>query len=278
MQNANIGLVDITLTCHFEVKDAEVFGGAGSVGYTSVALKHAKAADQLVGIINNSVQCEGFLYAQRKSTADLLGVPIEFITPIDGSVILKRLEECGRVCYKSEGKITDDSAPKFVAGIIKRGHEAVLEHCSFTVKFICDRGVSHEIVRHRLASYCQESTRYCNYGRDQFGSEITVIEPCYLNENTFAYDEWKEACRRAETAYFNLLNWGLSPQEARAVLPNSLKTEVVMTANIREWRHFLRLRTFTGAHPQIREIATPLLRELQQIVPVCFDDILPKEN
>ena len=130
----------------------------------------------------------------------------EFITPINGSVILKRLEECGRVCYKSEGKITDDSAPKFVAGIIKRGHEAVLEHCSFTVKFICDRGVSHEIVRHRLASYCQESTRYCNYGKDQFGSEITVIEPCYLNENTFAYDEWKEACRRAETAYFNLLN------------------------------------------------------------------------
>lgn len=168
--------------------------------------------------------------------------------------------------------------PKFVAGIIKRGHEAVLEHCSFTVKFICDRGVSHEIVRHRLASYCQESTRYCNYGKDQFGSEITVIEPCYLNENTFAYDEWKEACRRAETAYFNLLNWGLSPQEARAVLPNSLKTEVVMTANIREWRHFLRLRTSTGAHPQIREIATPLLRELQRIVPICFDDILPKEG
>lgn len=130
----------------------------------------------------------------------------EFITPIDGSVILKRLEECGRVCYKSEGKITDDSAPEFVAGIIKRGHEAVLEHCSFTVKIVCDRGVSHEIVRHRLASYCQESTRYCNYGKDQFGSEITVIEPCYLSENTFAYDEWKEACRRAETAYFNLLN------------------------------------------------------------------------
>lgn len=100
----------------------------------------------------------------------------------------------------------------------------------------------------------------------------------YLNENTFAYDEWKEACRRAETAYFNLLNWGLSPQEARAVLPNSLKTEVVMTANIREWRHFLRLRTSTGAHPQIREIATPLLRELQRIVPICFDDILPKEG
>lgn len=198
---------------------------------------------------------------------------IDFITPIDGGVILKRIEECGRVCYKSEDRITDDSAPKFVAGLIKRGHEAVLEHCSFTVKFTCDRGVSHEIVRHRMASYCQESTRYCNYGRGDFGSEITVIEPCYLNKDTFAYDEWKASCRRAEAAYFNLLNWGLSPQEARAVLPNSLKTEVVMTANIREWRHFLKLRTSKAAHPQMREVATQLLSELQKLVPVCFDDI-----
>ncbi len=201
---------------------------------------------------------------------------VEFITPINGDVILKRLEQCGRVCYKSEGRITEDSAPKFVAGIIKRGHEAVLEHCSFTVKFICDRGVSHEIVRHRVASYCQESTRYCNYSKGDFGSEITVIEPCYLNSNTFAYDEWKEACRRAETAYFNLLNWGLSPQEARAVLPNSLKTEVVMTANIREWRHFLKLRCSKAAHPQMREVATQLLKELQEKIPVLFDDIDPE--
>ena len=201
---------------------------------------------------------------------------VEFITPINGDVILKRLEQCGRVCYKSEDRITEDSAPKFVAGIIKRGHEAVLEHCSFTVKFICDRGVSHEIVRHRVASYCQESTRYCNYSKGDFGSEITVIEPCYLNSNTFAYDEWKEACRRAETAYFNLLNWGLSPQEARAVLPNSLKTEVVMTANIREWRHFLKLRCSKAAHPQMREVATQLLKELQEKIPVLFDDIDPE--
>ena len=201
---------------------------------------------------------------------------VEFITPINGDVILKRLEQCGRVCYKSEGRITEDSAPKFVAGIIKRGHEAVLEHCSFTVKFICDRGVSHEIVRHRVASYCQESTRYCNYSKGDFGSEITVIEPSYLNSNTFAYDEWKEACRRAETAYFNLLNWGLSPQEARAVLPNSLKTEVVMTANIREWRHFLKLRCSKAAHPQMREVATQLLKELQEKIPVLFDDIDPE--
>lgn len=198
---------------------------------------------------------------------------VEFITPIDGNVILKRIEECGRVCYKSEEKIAENSAPKFVAGIIKRGHEAVLEHCSFTVKFICDRGVSHEIVRHRMASYCQESTRYCNYSNGDFDGEITVIEPCYLNKDTFAYDEWELACRCAETAYFNLLNWGLTPQEARAVLPNSLKTEVVMTANIREWRHFLKLRCSKAAHPQIREVATQLLKELQAKVPVLFDDI-----
>ena len=197
----------------------------------------------------------------------------EFITPIDGKVIMERLEQCGRVCYKSEDKIAEGSAEKFLANIVKRGHEAVLEHCSFTVKFIVDRGVSHEIVRHRMASYCQESTRYCNYSKGDFGSEITVIEPCYLNKDTFAYDEWKAACRRSETAYFNLLNWGCTPQEARAVLPNSLKTEVVMTANIREWRHFLRLRTSSAAHPQIREVAVPLLHELQRLMPVLFCDI-----
>ena len=143
----------------------------------------------------------------------------EFITPIDGSVILKRLEECGRVCYKSEGKITDDSAPKFVAGIIKRGHEAVLEHCSFTVKFICDRGVSHEIVRHRLASYCQESTRYCNYGKDQFGSEITVIEPCYLNKDTFAYDEEGRKTQKARE--------DAAKERIFSILPEDQKNELI---------------------------------------------------
>lgn len=202
----------------------------------------------------------------------------EFITPVDGDVILSRIEQCGRVCYKSEDKIKDGSAEAFCRGLIKRGHEAVLEHCSFTVKFICDRGVSHEIVRHRMASYCQESTRYCNYSKDGFGSEITVIEPCYLNKDTFAYDEWKDACRRAETAYFNLLNWGLTPQEARAVLPNSLKTEVVMTANIREWRHFFKLRCSKAAHPQIREVANLLLDATRERIPVLFDDILSGES
>ena len=166
----------------------------------------------------------------------IINADVEFITPIDGAAILKRLEQCGRVCYKSEAKITDTSAPAFVAGIIKRGHEAVLEHCSFTVKFICDRGVSHEIVRHRVASYCQESTRYCNYSKEGFGSEITVIKPCFLHPYTDGFNLWEEGCLFAEQTYFNLLECGCSPQEARSVLPNSLKTEVVMTATREYWR------------------------------------------
>ena len=203
----------------------------------------------------------------------IINADVEFITPIDGAAILKRLEQCGRVCYKSEAKITDTSAPAFVAGTIKRGHEAVLEHCSFTVKFICDRGVSHEIVRHRVASYCQESTRYCNYSKEGFGSEITVIKPCFLHPYTDGFNLWEEGCLFAEQTYFNLLECGCSPQEARSVLPNSLKTEVVMTANIREWRHFLKLRCSPAAHPQMREVALILLDKLHSLIPVCFDDI-----
>lgn len=203
----------------------------------------------------------------------IINADVEFITPIDGAAILKRLEQCGRVCYKSEAKITDTSAPAFVAGIIKRGHEAVLEHCSFTVKFICDRGVSHEIVRHRVASYCQESTRYCNYSKEGFGSEITVIKPCFLHPYTDGFNLWEEGCLFAEQTYFNLLECGCSPQEARSVLPNSLKTEVVMTANIREWRHFLKLRCSPAAHPQMREVALILLEKVHTLIPVCFDDI-----
>lgn len=192
----------------------------------------------------------------------------EILTPLDGQAILQHIELCGRVCYKSEDKITDTSAAKFVAGIIKRGHEAVLEHFDITVKFVCDRGVSHEIVRHRMASYCQESTRYCNYSKDVFGSEITVIRPSFLTEGTPGWQYWKVACRMAEKSYFELLDWGCTPQEARAVLPTCLKTEVVMTANLREWRHFFKLRTAPAAHPQMREVAIPLLHQMRSQVPV----------
>ena len=198
---------------------------------------------------------------------------VEIIDELNGSEILKKIELCGRVCYKSESKIKEGSAEKFVATIIKNGHESVIEHVSFTVKFIVDRGVSHEMVRHRLASYSQESTRYCNYSKDDFQSEITFIEPYYLAEGSPGWMEWMLAMEAAEKAYFNLLNIGHSPQEARAVLPNSLKTEVMMTANLREWRHFLKVRTSKAAHPQIREVAIPLLHKLQRLIPVVFDDI-----
>lgn len=200
---------------------------------------------------------------------------VELITPLDGDTILKRIEQCGRVCYKSEDKITEDSAVKFVQNIIKRGHEAVLEHCSFTLKFICDRGVSHEIVRHRIAAYCQESTRYCNYSKDGFGNEITVIEPCFLNKVDPAYGHWYNGCQKAEEEYFNMLTAGCSPQEARSVLPNSLKTEVVMTADLREWRHFFKLRCSKAAHPQMREVAIIALNKVKEKIPVIFDDIIP---
>lgn len=204
---------------------------------------------------------------------------VEFLSLIDGEAILKHIEQCGRVCYKSEDKITDGSAEKFVGNLLKRGHEAVLEHYNFTVKFTVDRGVSHEIVRHRLASYCQESTRYCNYSKDGFGNEITVILPCFFDtgmgtmSNSFVYNEWKQSCENDEKAYFQLLEYGATPQEARSVLPNSLKTEVVMTANLREWRHFLKLRCDKAAHPQIREVAIKLLKMCQEQIPIIFDDI-----
>lgn len=198
---------------------------------------------------------------------------IEFVTPIDGNEILKRIEECGRVCYKSEDKITNSSAETFCRNIIKRGHEAVLEHVSFTVKFICDRGVSHEIVRHRLAAYCQESTRYCNYASGKHGNEITVIKPCFWPENSPQYKAWFGLCSMAQDTYLSLIAVGATPQEARSVLPNSLKTEVVMTADIREWRHFLNLRCSPAAHPQMREVALKLLNEVHIMIPVLFDDI-----
>lgn len=197
---------------------------------------------------------------------------VEICDQIDGQEILKKIEKCGRVCYKSEGKIANGSAERFVANIIKRGHESVLEHISITLKFVVDRGVSHEIVRHRLASYSQESTRYCNYIKDDFGSEITVIEP-YFFKDSVAYITWKDAMWQCENAYFKLLDICAKPEEARTVLPNSLKTELVMTMNLRELRHFLKLRTANAAHPQMREVTRPLLDYLKKQIPIVFDDI-----
>lgn len=207
----------------------------------------------------------------------------EILSPISNGGIkeLQHIEKIGRVCYKSEDRITEDgeSAKKFVKMLISNGHEAMIEHSSLSVKFVVDRGVSHELVRHRIASFAQESTRYCNYSKDKFGNEITVILPCFFDtgmgilSNSLVYQEWKSSCEWAEEHYFNLLKMGATPQQARTVLPNSLKTEITITANYREWRNFFKLRTAEAAHPQMREVAIPLLKELKTLIPIIFDDI-----
>ncbi|MFQ6882767.1 FAD-dependent thymidylate synthase [Clostridium sp.] len=199
---------------------------------------------------------------------------IVFEDNLDGEKILKKLEKIGRVCYKSENKITDQSAENFIRAIIERGHESVIEHISVSIRVICDRGVTHEIVRHRIASYSQESTRYCNYSDNKFGEELTFIKPCFWNEDDEKFSIWLETMKYIEDNYLKLIKNGSKAQEARSILPNSLKSEIVITMNLREWRHFLTLRTSKAAHPQMREIANIILTEFKSKIPVIFDDIL----
>lgn len=206
-------------------------------------------------------------------------------TNVDGKEILKQIESAGRTCYKSEDKITDESAAKFVSALIKHGHEAMIEHNAITVRFICDRGVTHEIVRHRIASYAQESTRYCNYSNDKYDNEINVIDisgGIKLDSKMKNFDldtieailqEWTIAMEDAEKHYMKMIELGATPQIARSVLPTSVKTEIVVTMNIREWRHFFKLRAAKDSHPQMREVAIPLLEEFKTLIPCVFDDI-----
>lgn len=199
---------------------------------------------------------------------------VEFINAPDYANLMKTIEAAGRTCYKSEDCIREGSAEEMVRKFLSWGHESPIEHASVTVRIICDRGISHEIVRHRIASYSQESTRYCNYAKDKFGREITVIRPSTIPEGTDAYRIWKRSCENCELAYFDMLDEGRTPQEARAVLPNSLKTEVVMTANMREWRHFFKLRTAKRAHPDMRYLALMLLNEFEERYPAFFENLL----
>lgn len=220
---------------------------------------------------------------------NVLKAKYEILTPISegGTAELKHIECIGRVCYKSEDKITEDgeSAKKFVRMLINNHHEAMIEHSTLSVLFTVDRGVSHEMVRHRIASFAQESTRYVNYAKDKFGSEIAVIdiqegiERDSKMKNMDAdnigeiYVEWLNAMKDAEKHYMAMIELGATPQIARSVLPNSTKTNITITANYREWRTFFKLRTAPDAHPQIRDVAIPLLNELKQRIPVVFDDI-----
>lgn len=188
---------------------------------------------------------------------------------LDG--ILEKLERCGRTAYKSEEKIGPGTARKFVEALVKREHWSVIEHDSVSVRIVCDRGVSHELVRHRIASFTQESTRYCRYK-----DGIMVIEPPGLSEENRA--AWAGAVVAAERSYLGMIDRGVRPEIARAVLPNCLKTEIVVTANLREWRHIFELRTAHAAHPQMREIMLPLLDRFKELVPVLYDDLPFKEN
>jgi thymidylate synthase (FAD) len=195
------------------------------------------------------------------------GVQLLWITP-DAS---KMIELAGRTCYKSEDAITEESSGAFCYKMNRSGHHAMLEHASASFRIITDRGVSHEIVRHRIASYAQESTRYCNYSGSKFGNECSFIRPPGLTKEQ--YITWDRACRNAESDYLRMLREGCSAQIARSVLPNCLKTEIVMTANIREWMHFIKLRSSIAAHPQIRPIADQIHEVLRHHLPEIFNYI-----
>ncbi len=221
----------------------------------------------------------------------LIKASYEILTKIDRDNILKSIEKAGRTCYKSEDKITVNSASEFVKNIIKSGHESVIEHENISVRFIIDRGISHELVRHRLCSFSQESTRYCNYSKNKYKGHITFILPPWIEDIELPYEydeidhllktfnikdyrvptiEWLSSLHLAESTYLKLLEFGWVPQQARSVLPNSLKTEIVTTANLREWRHIFKLRTSPKAHPQIREVMVPLQKELYALLPEIF--------
>ena len=210
---------------------------------------------------------------------NIIDASYEILSELDKNKIYKQIELAARTCYKSEDKITNGSAEKLIKALIKNKHEAMLEHWSISVKFICDRAIANEIVRHRLASFAQESTRYCLYTNDKFDNQLTFIKPIQFKYDTPEYYVWKCFCLNAETAYKDLIEKGATAEEARIVLPLCLKTEIVMTANLREWRHFLNLRAVdaTGkAHIQIKELAVPLLMELYDKLPELFEDIFQK--
>lgn len=189
---------------------------------------------------------------------------------------LKLVELAGRTCYKSEAAITDESADKFVRNLLKSGHETPLEQGFMTVKFVVDRGISHEIVRHRLASMNQESTRYCNYSSGKFRNELTFIRPSFYKCAPDLMNHWEQSMAEAEQAYMEAIRLGATPEQARTLLPNSLKTEIIFTANFREWRHFFKTRAcdLTGkAHPQMKQVTQPLLLEVTEMVPAMFEDL-----
>ena len=218
--------------------------------------------------------------------------------------LYRAIERAGRTCYKSEANMTEDSAAAFVRAMVRSGHEAMLEHAYIAVRFTLDRGLSHELVRHRMAAFAQESTRWCNYSKDKFDGQCTFILPydeirseqerkmdCDVWDEAAEQEctrrtreivnEWTDACMDAEAHYLRMLELGASPEIARAALNNSLKTELVITANAREWRHILKLRAmddYGRPHPQMKSLMGRLLKELGTKLPELFGDLLKNEQ
>lgn len=195
------------------------------------------------------------------------------VEKVDGKKIMKNIERACRTCYRSEGKITEESYKTLLKNCITRGHESVLEHEKVTIRMYCDLGVYKDLTRHRIASFSIESTRYCNYGKDKFGNELKFIKPCNMEEKTKLYDNWKNTCEAIEKNYIEMSNDGALPDQLRMILPHSIAAEVTMTANIREWMHILSLRTSKHTHPSIRQLLIPLLLHFKEIMPEIFETI-----
>lgn len=228
---------------------------------------------------------------------------VEILDNVNGDEVISKIATVARTCYKSESSSTPDKDKKLVENLVKLGHEAMLEFFDITVKFTCSRSIANEIIRCRLASYAQESTRYCDYSKDKFDHDITYIIPSELNIPEGKYTNWDndwcdvselkllypevdnlddatncflQSIKNSEYYYFMLLDRGWKPQQAREVLPHALKTELNMKANLREWRHFFSLRCSTKAHPDIRLLALDLLNQFHNLIPIVFDDLYNK--
>lgn len=204
----------------------------------------------------------------------LIKSKVEILTSINGDEIIKTIASVARTCYKSEANSTKEKDEALVKRLIESKHEAMLEFVDVTVKFTCSRAISHELVRHRLCSFAQESQRYCNYSKDKFNHEISFIAPSWLDEqDQIKYNLFIKSLQDAEHNYMILTAEGCSAQEARDVLPNATKTEINMKANLREWRHFLDLRCSSAAHPDMRYLALDLLKQVHEQIPIIFDDL-----
>lgn len=200
---------------------------------------------------------------------------VEILSNINGDEILKHLELCARNCYKSESNITEDttSAIKMINKLIELDHTAMLEHFNITIKLLCDVGTYKDLTRHRHCSFAIESTRYCNYSKGKFGNEISVIKPCNMDENSGIYHTWLKAMNDMERAYMQMVEIGATPDQLRMILPHSTAASVILTANIREFRHIFNLRCAKAAHPSVRQIMLMTLNEFHNKIPVLFDDL-----